>query len=98
VSGSDESDMMEEGDRCAAAGPPPGPLDQVAGGYEGLGSSRAIFRIWVLIYGLVGAQMGWLLRPFIGRPDMEFTWFRNREGNFFLGVLQHIKTLLDIQG
>ncbi len=46
-------------------------------------SSRRIFAIWVLIYGVVGAQMGWILRPFIGTPDMEFTLFRQRESNFF---------------
>ena len=26
------------------------------------------FRVWLVIYGLVGAQMGWVLRPFIGAP------------------------------
>jgi hypothetical protein len=46
-------------------------------------ASRRIFTIWVLIYGVVGAQMGWILRPFIGTPEMEFTWFRHRESNFF---------------
>jgi hypothetical protein len=46
-------------------------------------ASRRIFTIWVLIYGVVGAQMGWILRPFIGTPEMEFSWFRHRESNFF---------------
>jgi hypothetical protein len=48
-----------------------------------LGPANAIFRIWVVIFGLVGAQMGWLLRPFIGSPNMPFAWFRPRSGNFF---------------
>ncbi|QEH34805.1 hypothetical protein OJF2_33480 [Aquisphaera giovannonii] len=49
---------------------------------------RLVFRIWVVVFGLVGAQMGWVLRPFIGNPNIPFTWFRARESNFFLAVLQ----------
>jgi len=44
---------------------------------------RRIFVVWMLIYGVVGAQMGWILRPFIGTPDRPFTLFRERESNFF---------------
>jgi hypothetical protein len=74
----------------------PGPLQDVPGDLqpEALGHARSIFRIWVIIYGLVGAQMGWLLRPFIGSPDLPFTWFRYREGNFFMAVYQHVRTLI----
>jgi hypothetical protein len=49
-----------------------------------------IFRIWLLTYAVVGAQMGWLLRPFIGSPDTPFMLFRNRGGNFFEAVLSHL--------
>ncbi|MBK7874224.1 MAG: hypothetical protein IPJ77_00455 [Planctomycetes bacterium] len=45
--------------------------------------ARAIFTVWILIYAVVGAQMGWILRPFIGTPEREFTWFRERGSNFF---------------
>lgn len=62
---------------------------------NGFGESRQIFRIWVLIYGLVGAQTGWLLRPFIGSPNMEFTWFRHRQGNFFISVWNQLQLLLN---
>jgi hypothetical protein len=61
-----------------------------------LGHARMIFRIWVIIYGLVGVQMGWLLRPFIGSPDMEFTWFRERSGNFFEAVTRSLQLLLGV--
>ncbi len=37
--------------------------------------------------------MGWVLRPFIGNPNMPFTWFRARESNFFMAVLQAISHL-----
>jgi hypothetical protein len=76
--------------------PDPGPLDAppVPPPAEALGQAQNIFRIWVLIYGLVGAQMGWLLRPFIGSPNMRFEWFRAREGNFFQAVASQIQNLL----
>lgn len=44
---------------------------------------KVVFRCWVILFGLVGAQMGWVLRPFIGAPDRPFTWFRTRDSNFF---------------
>jgi hypothetical protein len=58
------------------------------------GAANGIFKVWVIIYALVGAQMGWLLRPFIGNPNMEFHWFRPREGNFFQSIFQHVGHLL----
>lgn len=47
---------------------------------------KTIFRIWVVVFGLVGAQMSWVLRPFIGNPNEPFTWFRPRSSNFFAAV------------
>jgi len=60
-----------------------------------LGQDRAsrILRNWIYIYGAVGAQMAWILRPFVGSPDLPFTLFRDRESNFFLGVLESIRQL-----
>src|SRR6185312_7658569 len=43
---------------------------------------RTIFRLWMVVFGLVGAQMGWVFRPFIGNPNVPFTWFRGRQSNF----------------
>lgn len=48
--------------------------------------SKRIFTIWLIIYSIVGAQMGWILRPFIGSPDLPFTLFRERDSSFFIGV------------
>lgn len=56
--------------------------------------TRKVFQIWVLIYALVGAQMGWILRPFIGSPNAPFQWFRPRSGNFFQAVLASLQNLL----
>lgn len=55
---------------------------------------RRIFAVWVVIYGAVGAQMGWILRPFIGSPELEFTWFRERESNFFEAFFAALGRLL----
>ncbi len=57
-------------------------------------AANNVFRVWLILYALVGAQMGWVLRPFIGTPGMKFTWFRAREANIFLDVLRTIKDLL----
>ena len=54
---------------------------------------RLVFRIWVVAFCLVGAQMGWVLRPFIGSPSISFTWFRERESNFFQAVLAILQEL-----
>jgi hypothetical protein len=56
-------------------------------------NASLILAIWVLLYGSVGAQTGWLLRPFIGHPEKPFTFFRERSGNFFLGVVQSLERL-----
>ena len=48
--------------------------------------ARRIFRVWLVIYVIVGAQMGWILRPFIGDPNRPFELFRERRGNFFIAV------------
>jgi hypothetical protein len=54
---------------------------------------KTVFNLWVIVFALVGAQMGWVLRPFIGNPDMRFTWFRGRESNFFQAVLHTFQSL-----
>lgn len=63
---------------------------------ERTSSSGLIFWIWVVLYGAVGAQTGWLLRPFIGHPSGSFEIFRPRSGNFFMGVLENLSRLLGL--
>jgi hypothetical protein len=55
---------------------------------------KSLFRVWILIYAVVGAQMGWVLRPFISDPRAPFMWFCGKEGNFFLGVWHAFVRLL----
>ncbi len=56
-------------------------------------SAPGIFYLWILIYGMVGMQLGWLMRPFIGHPDRGFEWFRPRDGNFLHGIATAIRAL-----
>lgn len=37
---------------------------------------RVMVRLWLFIYAFVGIQMGWLLRPFVGKPGIATTFFR----------------------
>ena len=55
---------------------------------------KRVFRIWTFIYAVVGAQMGWILRPFIGAPNRPFELFRARSGNFFVAVWNALLHLL----
>ena len=54
----------------------------------------AVFNAWLVLFALVGAQMSWVLRPFIGDPDLPFAWFRDRDSNFFIDVLVALARLL----
>ena len=71
-----------------SAGPLPRPLSRERT------AASATFLVWVVIYALVGAQMGWILRPFVGSPDLSFQLFRGREANFFVDVLRTLGQLL----
>jgi hypothetical protein len=82
-------DVLEEG----APGPAlPGALDRVDDRVLSR-HVKTVFRCWILLFGLVGSQMGWVLRPFVGHPDAPFTWFRPKESNIFQAVLHTLGTL-----
>ena len=53
-----------------------------------------IFRCWILIYALVGLQMAWVLRPFIGHPGGEFEFLRHRGGSVFEAIFSCLRQLL----
>lgn len=57
--------------------------------------SRQIFYLWTILFALVGAQMSWVLRPFIGSPHLPFTWFRPRSGSFFEAIIRAIRALIE---
>ena len=71
----------------------PGALDRTEGHMLSK-HVKTVFGCWVVVFALVGAQMGWVLRPFIGSPDVPFEWFRERESNFFESVWRSSLTFL----
>jgi len=70
----------------------PSALERIEGHVLGQ-QVKTVFYCWVVVFGLVGAQMGWVLRPFIGDPGMPFEWFRTRESNFFEAVFNTLRSL-----
>jgi hypothetical protein len=52
-----------------------------------------ILKFWLILYALVGCQLGWTLRPFFGTSG-EFVLFRAMEGNFYLSIFKAIGELL----
>lgn len=57
-------------------------------------SVSRVFTIWLCVFGLVGAQMGWVMRPFLGHPNSGFALLRLRESNFFQGLWQAISAAM----
>jgi hypothetical protein len=71
----------------------PGALSRIRGHVLGA-HVKTVFRIWLLVFGLVGAQMGWVLRPFIGHAGQPFQWLRPMQSNFFEAVFRHLMHLI----
>ena len=53
-----------------------------------------ILQIWILIFGFVGTQMAWSLRPFVGNPGEPFEIVRTAQnGNFYSEVANLIANI-----
>lgn len=63
---------------------------------EGIAIRRKIVRSWLFLYAFVGSQLGWTLRPFFGTPGSTFDLLRERDGNFYLSVIQSLAYLFGI--
>jgi hypothetical protein len=61
---------------------------------QGRGARRYIFFMWIFLYGFVGSQMAWTLRPFMGDPQLPFILFLERGGNFYADVASTIAEVL----
>lgn len=62
---------------------------------EGQTNRQKLLKFWLVLYALVGTQLGWTLRPFFGIPGNDnFVLFRQIEGNFYLNILQGIAEIL----
>jgi hypothetical protein len=57
-------------------------------------ASMALLYIWILLFGFVGTQLAWTLRPFFGNPGMPFELFRDLDGTFYADILGTLGNLL----
>jgi len=53
-----------------------------------------MMRIWALLFGFVGVQMAWNLRPFLSDRGAPFQVFGHYEGNFYAAVVFAVNKLL----
>jgi hypothetical protein len=51
---------------------------------------KNIVKAWLFLYGFVGSQLAWTLRPFFSSPGEPFAFFREIESNFYVEVLKII--------
>ncbi len=56
--------------------------------------NTVLLRVWIVLYAIVGMQLAWRLRPFIGSPNSPFEIFRDTEGNFYIAVWHALTNLL----
>ena len=80
-----ESELWVEEEKGDAP-PAPGALDPPPADDPPSPHVRTVFRCWVALFAVVGAQMGWVLRPFVGDPSRPFSLFRPRESNVFQAI------------
>lgn len=57
---------------------------------------QRLLQSWLILYGLVGSQLGWTLRPFFGAPTEPFQLFRQIEGNFYTQAIRIIFNVFGI--
>ncbi len=57
---------------------------------DGVRLCRDVMSVYVVLFSVVGGQLAWVLRPFIGDPGQPFEWTRHLGGS----MLGHIVGLL----
>ena len=61
------------------------------------GSSRTrefLFWVWAVLYSLVGGQLAWIMRPFVGSPNEPFQFFRGAGGSLYLEIARTFWSLI----
>jgi hypothetical protein len=56
-------------------------------------ASMTLLYIWIALFGFVGTQLAWTLRPFFGSPHEPFEPFRDIEGTFYSDIIRTIGDL-----
>jgi len=76
---------------------PPGyslqPTRPLAPAKQAAPPSMTLLYIWILLFGFVGTQLAWTLRPFFGSPDKPFSLYRDIDGNFYAEIIRTISHL-----
>jgi hypothetical protein len=78
-------------EHARAVGMPPTPVVQHATARP---ASTILLYIWIVLFGFVGTQLAWTLRPFFGDPGSPFAVFREVGGTFYADVFSTIGQLL----
>jgi hypothetical protein len=55
--------------------------------------SMTLLYVWILLFGFVGTQLAWTLRPFFGSPGMKFSLYRDIDGNFYAEIVHTLAHL-----
>lgn len=53
-----------------------------------------LLQFWIVLYGFVGTQLAWTLRPFHNDPSRPFILLRPVASNFYVGVIHTLVQLL----
>jgi hypothetical protein len=64
---------------------------------EGNNDNSYFLRVWFILYGLVGTQLGWMLRPFFGAPTMPYEFIRKIEGSFVEDIINSIIQIIALR-
>ena len=56
--------------------------------------SMSLLYVWIVLFGFVGTQLGWTLRPIFGDPGKPFALFRDIDGTFYADIMRTIGHLL----
>jgi hypothetical protein len=76
-----------------AAPPQPFPPARPIRSTEPTPPSMTLLYIWILLFGFVGTQLAWTLRPFFGSPDKPFSLYREIDGNFYAEIFRTLSHL-----
>jgi hypothetical protein len=55
--------------------------------------SMTLLYVWIMLFGFVGTQLAWTLRPFFGSPGEKFEFFRSIDGNFYVDIVRTLSHL-----
>ena len=55
--------------------------------------SMTLLYVWILLFGFVGTQLAWTLRPFFGSPHTKFSLYRDIDGNFYAEIFRTLSHL-----